>query len=85
MSNEKNFLTQSYRASVTNHGLPNYPESHKVGMRVPHGGSNCQKCEYVDGQKCRNEHFVEWLGSNRIPAPVAEYCCDFFESSKRYA
>ena len=59
--------------------LPVYPKDHKVGMRVPPGGSNCQKCEYVSGQNCKQELFIAWNGGPKIPAPVGEYCCDFFE------
>ena len=62
--------------------LPNYPKDHKVGVRVPKGGSDCAKCEYVNGQKCTESHFIEWNGSNKIPAPTNEFCCDFFEARK---
>jgi hypothetical protein len=48
-------------------------------MRVPKGGSNCAKCEYVQGQNCKEEHFIQWNGGVRIPAAVDSYCCDFFE------
>jgi hypothetical protein len=64
------------------HQLPIYPASHKVGMRVPEGGSDCAKCEYVDGENCANPHFEKWNGSDLIPAPTNEYCCDFFEPAK---
>ena len=47
-------------------------------MRVPPGGSNCFKCEYVDGKDCKNSKFVAWNGSDVIPLDVNEYCCDFF-------
>ena len=57
-----------------------YPADHQVGMRVPLGGSDCAKCEYVNGHKCENKHFQQWHGSEKIPAPINEYCCDFFES-----
>lgn len=56
-----------------------YPADHKVGMKVPKGGSSCAKCEYVKGQKCRQKDFIKWKGDNIIPAPVDEYCCDFFD------
>jgi hypothetical protein len=59
--------------------LPNYPPDHKVGMRVPKGGSSCAKCEYVSGQYCKQSDFIEWNGSNKIPAPTDSYCCDFYE------
>lgn len=63
--------------------LPSYPTSHKVGMKVPYGGSNCAKCEYLNlqtRQDCRERHFVQWNGGHHIPAPVDSYCCDFFET-----
>lgn len=62
--------------------LPNYSADHKVGMRVPKGGSDCAKCEYVrqNGKACANSQFVKWNGSNMLPAPADEYCCDFFEA-----
>lgn len=60
--------------------LPQYPADHKVGMVVPVGGSDCEKCEYLSGQKCTNKIFTQWLGSDIIPAPVNKYCCDLFES-----
>lgn len=60
--------------------LPEYPPDHKVGMRVPVGGSDCEKCKYVEGQKCSNKLFSQWNGSDIIPASVNAYCCDFFEA-----
>lgn len=60
--------------------LPRYPANHKVGMRVPKGGSDCARCEHVRGQDCEQKDFVQWNGSHRIPAPTDEYCCDFFEA-----
>lgn len=60
--------------------LPEYPADHQVGMVVPEGGSDCAKCEYVDGQKCRQELFVKWNGSETIPAATNKFCCDFFEA-----
>jgi hypothetical protein len=59
--------------------LPQYPADHEVGMRVPEGGSDCAKCEYVNGQKCTEKHFIQWNGSDVIPEPTNSYCCDFFE------
>lgn len=55
---------------------------HKLGMRVPEGGSDCEKCEYVDGEKCRNKVFQRWHGSSTIPEPIDCYCCDEFEAKK---
>jgi hypothetical protein len=63
--------------------LPKYPADHKVGMAVPEGGSNCDKCEYLKGpQRCGEEHFVRWNGSDKIPVKTSRYCCDFFEPGK---
>lgn len=64
--------------------LPNYPQDHKVGMKVPQGGSSCKKCEYVKGQTCKQKDFIQWKGDNIIPAPVNEYCCDFYEIGDKY-
>jgi hypothetical protein len=50
-------------------------------MVVPNGGSSCAKCEYYkSGNKCGEKHFIQWNGSDLIPAPGGQYCCDFFES-----
>lgn len=63
--------------------LPNYPPDHQVGMIVPKGGSSCAKCKYVQWPYCKEEKFIEWNGSNKIPAKAAdEYCCDFFEAKE---
>ena len=59
-----------------------YPADHKLGMRVPKGGSDCAKCEYVDGQKCTNKIFVRWNGGSTIPEPTDQYCCDLFETKE---
>lgn len=61
-------------------GKVEYPDDHQPGMRVPKGGSDCAKCEYFKGnQKCGNEYFIKWNGSDKIPAPVDQYCSDWFE------
>ncbi len=64
--------------------VPTYPKDHAAGMRVPNGGSNCAKCRYLreDKKTCGNKYFVKWNGSNVIPAPVSEYCSDYFEPAK---
>jgi hypothetical protein len=61
------------------------PAGHEIGMRVPHGGSNCAKCEYVssDGKSCGNDFFQKWNGGKKLPEPAADYCCDFFEAGTR--
>ena len=61
---------------------PNLPPDHQAGMQVPKGGSMCANCEYLkDAAKriCGNENFIAWNGSNVIPAPVDEYCSDWYE------
>lgn len=62
-----------------NKGPIEYPKDHQPGMKVTKGGSMCKNCEYVDGQKCTNEYFIKWLGTDVIPAPVDEYCSDYWE------
>lgn len=64
-------------------GKIEYPADHEPGMRVPKGGSSCAKCEYLKDKNkrlCGNEYFIKWNGSDKIPAPVNEYCSDWFES-----
>lgn len=59
-----------------------YPANHKPGMRVPKGGSMCKNCRFLkDAAKriCGNEYFVKWNGSDVTPAPVDEYCSDWYE------
>lgn len=64
--------------------LPKYSADHKVGMEVPEGGSNCDKCAHlVSPQKCDDEEFVEWNGSSRIPVKTSRYCCDFFKAKAK--
>ncbi len=66
---------------------PNYPPDHQPGMRVPKGGSNCAKCEYLgdDKKTCKNQYFIAWGGPNKpvgsdvIPGKIDEYCSDWFE------
>jgi len=60
-----------------------YPAGHKLGMRVPKNGSDCEKCEYVSGKDCTNTIFVKWNGSEAIPLPIDEYCCDLFETKEK--
>jgi len=61
-----------------------FPPNHRPGMRVPTGGSSCSKCEYLrkDKKSCGNEYFIKWHGNDVIPAPVNEYCSDWFEPAK---
>lgn len=67
-------------AKSKTHKLPKYPPDHQVGMEVPVGGSDCDKCEYLVGpQTCGESHFIEWNGSNHIPVPTNKWCCDFYD------
>ena len=60
------------------------PDSHRIGMRVPAGGSSCAKCKYLEPENhCGNDYWLKWRrGDALIPAPADEYCCDFFEASR---
>lgn len=68
-----------------------YPPNHEAGMRVPKGGSSCEKCEYLgkDRKTCTNEYFIMWkgpnkpAGSNVIPEPIDEYCSDWFDFKEK--
>jgi hypothetical protein len=66
------------------HPLPHHPANHPVGMKVPKGGSDCQKCKYLtgEGKKCKNEKWIDWHGNDVIPEANDEYCCDFFTPMK---
>ena len=60
-----------------------YPVDHKPGMKVPKGGSNCAKCEYLKDREqrlCGNSNFIKWKGDDQIPVPVGIYCCDWFSA-----
>lgn len=73
--------------SLTRRGVATYPADHQAGMRVPKGGSNCEKCEYLDRntmKDCRNQYFIKWNGSKKIPGPIDEYCSDYFETDDRW-
>lgn len=60
--------------------LPKYPADHPVGMEVPEGGSNCDKCAHlIAKQKCDDDEFIEWNGGPHIPIKTSRYCCDFFK------
>jgi hypothetical protein len=60
--------------------LPQYPADHQVGMEVPEGGSNCDKCKHLSApQTCDDGEFITWNGSDHIPTATSRYCCDFFK------
>lgn len=69
---------------------PEYPPSHKAGMKVPIGGSMCANCRFLsDDQKhCTSDYFIRWegenkpAGSNVIPGEIDAYCSDFYEPAK---
>lgn len=50
-------------------------------MRVPKGGSMCKNCEYLaqDKKNCKQKDFVKWNGSSLIPAPIDQFCSDWYE------
>ena len=58
---------------------------HVPGIRVPKGGSSCESCEYLEegegltGRDCNNKYYIEWHGSSDIPAPIDEFCSDWYE------
>jgi hypothetical protein len=57
------------------------PIDHKLGMRVTKGGSMCACCEYLKSRtQCGNKGFVKWNGSDKLPFPANEYCCDLYEN-----
>lgn len=59
------------------------PANHKLGMRVPKGGSMCANCEYLkDAKTCGNKGFIKWNGSGKLPAPSNQYCCDLYGHAK---
>lgn len=78
-------ITETVKASFdVAAGAVTYPDDHKPGMKVPKGGSSCSSCEYLqDGGNCSNEHFQKWNGSSKIPAPVDEYCSDWYEPKEK--
>ncbi len=77
-------IGEHFRDEPKKHPKPIYPADHVVGMRVPKGGSDCAKCEYLgpNGKTCRNKGFVMWNGTDKLPDPPDEYCCDFFEAKE---
>lgn len=56
------------------------PEDHQLGMRVPKGGSMCANCKFLEGKNlCGNKAFQKWNGSDMLPYPANEYCCDLYD------
>jgi broad specificity phosphatase PhoE len=60
------------------------PRNHEPGMKVPKGGSSCASCEYLgdDKKTCKNEYFIKWNGSDKLPAPADSYCSDWYQEKK---
>jgi hypothetical protein len=63
-----------------------YPPNHKAGMRVPKGGSMCANCKFLNRETmkdCTEPYFIKWNGGRSlIPAPIDEYCSDFYQPGK---
>lgn len=61
-----------------------HPPGHRIGERVPKGGSMCANCSFgKEGMYCTNKYFQRWNAEvngakvpARLPAPADEYCCD---------
>ena len=81
---EEFLQTVESRFEILSNQMPEYPADHKAGMRVPKGGSSCASCEYLADNKtdCTNKYFQAWHGSEKIPAPISEYCCDHWENGE---
>ena len=62
-------------------GEVEYPPDHQPGMQVPKGGSCCANCRYLGGDQtsCTSPYFQKWHGSAEIPAPIDEFCSDWWE------
>lgn len=67
------------------------PSGHKLGVRVPTGGSMCANCYWLAGEEaCRNREFQSWrrtLGVREgtesvLPFPANQYCCDLWERTR---
>jgi hypothetical protein len=66
---------------------PALPPGHKFGTKVPggpNGGARCSTCKFYDHSAgphglCRNVYFQTEMGTNMIPEPAAEYCCDVWD------
>ena len=61
-------------------------------MAVPKGGSNCDKCMYSGGDRCKNKDFIgsadgmKQKGEDRFidpdtghEMPGDQYCCNFYD------
>ena len=60
------------------------PRDHKLGMRVPKGGSSCSTCKFLASPTtCGNEGFIKWNKGPDLPFPKNEYCCDLYQIETR--
>lgn len=57
---------------------PTYPPDHMPAVIVPKGGSSCASCRFRNGQLCMEPNFNRWNGGPVIPAPVDEFCSDWW-------
>ena len=60
------------------------PPYHEPGMKVPHGGTSCANCKWLDerrdGPHCVEPGFVLWNRGTKIPvADARDYCSDWWE------
>ncbi len=70
-----------------------YGADHKLGLRVPRGGSSCASCQWVrhasDGPRCASALWQLWPrdrggggGKRRLPVKDATtFCCDLWRSA----
>lgn len=67
------------KIKISKKGEFELPSGHKPAMKVAKGGSCCANCEYLSKGVCTNKYYIKWNGSGNIPAPVDEYCSDWYE------
>lgn len=62
------------------------PADHTPFMKVSKGGSSCGTCKFLSSDKrhCGNKHFIEWMGSAKLPANIFDICSDWWEPSVEY-
>ncbi len=73
-------LDAAVKELLSEENIPEYPDSHRAGMKVPKGGSSCESCKYLADNKkdCTSEYFQKWNGSEVIPGPIDSYCSDWY-------
>lgn len=63
-----------------------YPEIHKLGIKVPEEGSHCANCKFLSEshKECMNKQWVKWnSGNSKLPFRDEEYCCDLWEHGEK--